>query len=53
MGYLKKIKKILKKKDLFGIGVISGQFDVYNLLAIVLNALGQTKAVKSFVKDNC
>lgn len=47
-----KNQKILKKEDLVGIGAISGQFYVYNLLSPVLNALGQTNAVKAFVKEN-
>jgi Histidine kinase-, DNA gyrase B-, and HSP90-like ATPase len=47
-----KNQKTLKKNDLVGIGPISGQFYVYNLISQVLNALSQTTAVKEFVKDN-
>lgn len=45
-------QKLLKAKDLVGIGNIEGQFYVYNLLSPILNALGQTNAVKAFVKEN-
>ncbi len=45
-------QKVLKATDLVGIGPISGQFYVYNLVSQVLNALGQTNAVKTFVKEN-
>jgi hypothetical protein len=47
-----KNQKILKENDLIGIGPISGQFYVYNLVSQVLNALGQTNAVRAFVKEN-
>jgi hypothetical protein len=47
-----KNQKLLKKEDLEGIGVIYGQFYVYNLLSPILNSLGQTNAVKAFVKEN-
>lgn len=43
---------LLKKDDMNGIGAFSGQFYVYNLLSPILNALGQTNAVKSFVKES-
>jgi signal transduction histidine kinase len=45
-------QKHLKGKDLKGIGAIKGRFYVYNLLAPILNAFGQTNAIKAFVKEN-
>lgn len=47
-----KNQKLLKKEDLVGIGEIKGEFYVYNLLSPILNSLGQTNAVKAFVKEN-
>jgi signal transduction histidine kinase len=47
-----KNQKLLKKEDLEGIGEIKGQFYVYNLLSPILNSLGQTNAVKAYVKEN-
>lgn len=42
----------LKKEDLINIGPINGRFYVYNLLATVLKAFGQSNAIKGYVKDN-
>ena len=47
-----KDQKLLKENDLVGIGAISGQLYVYNLLNPVLNSLGQTSAVRAYVKEN-
>jgi len=47
-----KKQKHLKQKDLEGIGAIIGRFYVYNLLSPVLNAFGQTNAIKAFVREN-
>ncbi|MDP3557182.1 MAG: ATP-binding protein [Bacteroidota bacterium] len=47
-----KDQKNLKNKDLTGIGNVTGKFYVYNLLGPVLNAFGQTNAIRSFVKEN-
>lgn len=47
-----KNQKLLRKEDLNGIGELKGQFYVYNLLSPILNSLGQTNAVKAFVKEN-
>lgn len=47
-----KNQKILKKEDIEGIGEMTGQFYVYNLLSPILNLLGQTNVVKAFVKEN-
>ncbi|MDD3148100.1 MAG: hypothetical protein PHD82_12415, partial [Candidatus Riflebacteria bacterium] len=43
----------LLKRDLEGIGTISGRFYAYNLLGIVLKSFGQTSAIKTYVKENC
>lgn len=45
-------QKHLKNKDLEGIGNINGKFYVYNLSPAVLNAFGQTNAIRAFVKEN-
>ncbi|MCX2495907.1 ATP-binding protein [Pedobacter sp. PF22-3] len=45
-------QKHLKESDLNGIGEIKGRFYVYNLLTPVLNAFGQTNAIKSFIREN-
>jgi len=47
-----KNQKILKPIDLENIGTISGRFYVYNLDSIVLNSIGQSAAIKSFVREN-
>lgn len=47
-----KNQKTLSKKDIEGIGPISGRFYVYNLESIVLNAFGQASAIKTFVREN-
>ena len=47
-----KNQKILKPTDLKNIGAISGRFYVYNLDSTVLNVIGQSAAIKSFVREN-
>jgi signal transduction histidine kinase len=47
-----KNQKVLKPIDLENIGTISGRFYVYNLDSIVLNSIGQSAAIKSFVREN-
>jgi signal transduction histidine kinase len=42
----------LHSKDLNNIGPFTGKFYVFNLLSVVVNAFGQTNAIKSFVKAN-
>lgn len=50
----RELKRCLQNKDLKNIGEISGEFFVYNLDKHIFNIYfeGQTKAVKSFIKDN-
>lgn len=48
----KKDQKHLQPADLEGLGKIEGRFYVYNLLSPVLNAFGQTNAIKSYVREN-
>lgn len=47
-----KNQKILKKSDLNGIGSFSGRFYAYNLDPTILNSVGQSAAIRAFVKEN-
>lgn len=47
-----KNQKILKLSDLEGIGSFSGRFYAYNLDPTILNSVGQSAAIRSFVKEN-
>jgi len=47
-----KDQKILKKSDLDGIGAFGGRFYVYNLDPYILNSVGQSAAIRAFVREN-
>lgn len=47
-----KNQKVLKSSDLEGIGSFSGRFYAYNLDPTILNSVGQSAAIRSFVKEN-
>jgi len=47
-----KDQKVLKPSDLEGIGAFSGRFYVYNLDPYILNSVGQSAAIRAFVREN-
>lgn len=47
-----KDQKILKSTDLDGIGAFGGRFYVYNLDPYILNSVGQSAAIRAFVREN-
>lgn len=47
-----KNQKVLRPSDLKDIGAFSGRFYAFNLDSIVLNSIGQSSAIKSFVGEN-
>jgi len=47
-----KDQKILKTADLDGIGAFGGRFYVYNLDPYILNSVGQSAAIRAFVREN-
>ncbi|WP_369049074.1 ATP-binding protein [Tenacibaculum sp. UWU-22] len=47
-----KDQKILRTVDLEGIGAFGGRFYVYNLDSYILNSVGQSAAIRAFVREN-